>query len=116
MQDFRNLQVWQRAHALALLTYRITADFPKDEVFGLRLTMRRASIDIPALIAEGCGRPNDAEFSHSVAAAIAVANKLEYYALMARDLNFIAQNIHEPYEFEIVGVSKMLGGFKRRLS
>lgn len=36
MQDFRNLNVWKRAHELALLTYRITADFPRDEVFGLR--------------------------------------------------------------------------------
>ena len=115
MQDFRNLHVWQRAHALALLTYRITADFPKDEIFGLRLSMRRASIDIPAMISEGCGKPNDAEFSHCVGAALAVANKLEHYALMARDLEFIAHEIHEKYELEIVGVAKMLGGFKRRL-
>jgi len=55
MQDFRNLKVWQRAHEFALLTYRITSNFPKDEVFGLRHLKRKFATDIPALIAEGGG-------------------------------------------------------------
>jgi len=53
MQDFHNLLVWQKAHQLALLTYKLTADFPRDEMFGLRTSLRRVSVDIPAYIAEG---------------------------------------------------------------
>ncbi|HQU93424.1 MAG TPA: four helix bundle protein [Pyrinomonadaceae bacterium] len=53
MQDFRKLLVWQKAHDLALFTYRITADFPKEELFGLRNTLRKTGVDIPALVAEG---------------------------------------------------------------
>ncbi|MBK6751917.1 MAG: four helix bundle protein [Pyrinomonadaceae bacterium] len=30
IQDFKNLKVWQKAHELALLTYQITEDFPKE--------------------------------------------------------------------------------------
>jgi len=56
MQDFKNLKVWQKAHELALFTYTITADFPKEEMFGLRNTLRKTSVDIPACIAEGCAR------------------------------------------------------------
>ena len=85
MQDFRNLLVWQKAHRLALETYRITNDFPRDEVFGLRNMMRRTSIDIPAYIAEGAVKPNDTEFARSISAALGFANRLEYYALMAHD-------------------------------
>ncbi len=94
MQDFRNLKVWQRAHELALLTYRITADFPKDEVFGLRHSMRKSATDIPSLIAEGCGKANDAEFSRSITAAVAVSYRLEYQSLMAKDLDFINDEIY----------------------
>ena len=35
MQDFRNLKVWQKAHELALMAYRLTANFPREETFGL---------------------------------------------------------------------------------
>src|SRR5688500_99628 len=115
MQDFRNLKVWQRAHGLALLSYRTTADFPKDEVFGLRHSMRKASVDIPAYIAEGCGKANDAEFSRAVGAAVATASRLEYYALMATDLQFLNAETHQNYEHEVIEVKKMLNGFNKRL-
>ena len=116
MQDFRRLQVWQRAHQLALLTYRITKDFPRDEVFGLRQMMRKTSIDIPAFIAEGCGKPNDPEFARSLSGAISLGNRLEQYSLMAKDLQFLDEDIHRDYENEIIEVKKMIAGFIRRLT
>lgn len=115
MQDFRNLKVWQRAHQLALRTYKVTADFPNEELFGLRLSMRKTAIDIPALIAEGCGKPNDAEFSRSISAAVALGHRLEYYALMAKDLNFLSSDIHGPYEDEVIEIKKILNSFNSRL-
>jgi four helix bundle protein len=115
MQDFRNLKVWQRAHELALWTYRLTADFPKDELFGLRHSMRKAATDIPAFIAEGSGRENDAELSRSISAALGVATRLEYYALMAKDLEFIGADASQAYEAALIELKKMLIGFNRRL-
>jgi len=115
MQDFRNVKMWRRAHELALLTYRITNDFPRDEIFGLRNMMRKISIDIPAYIAEGCAKPNDAEFARSLSAALGFANRLEYYALMARDLDFLEESAHQSFEKELIEVKKMMGGFNRRL-
>jgi four helix bundle protein len=115
MQDFKNLKVWQRAHEFALRTYRITSDFPKDEVFGLRHLKRKSATDIPAFIAEGCGKANDSEFSRSIATAVATTYRLEYYALMARDLEFIGPEIYEGYVTELTEIKKMLNGFNRRL-
>ncbi|MBK9214490.1 MAG: four helix bundle protein [Chloracidobacterium sp.] len=115
MQDFRNLKVWRRAHELALWTYRITAEFPNEELFGLRLSMRKAAIDIPALIAEGCGKSNDLEFSRSLSAAVAMGHRLEYYALMARDLNFLSAEVQGPYEAEVIEIKKILNSFNSRL-
>ena len=116
MQDFRNLNVWKRAHELALFVYRISADFPKDEVFGLRHSMRKAATDIPSFVAEGCGKPNDVEFSRSIAAAVAVAYRLEYQSLMAKDLEFIDEKTYNELESELIEIKKMLNGFSRKLT
>jgi four helix bundle protein len=116
MQNFRNLQVWQKAHKLALETYRVTNDFPRDELFGLRNMMRKTSIDVPAYIAEGSSKSSDAEFAKSLSAALGFANRLEYYALMAHDLKFLDENLYEAYASELTEVKKMLAGFNRRLS
>ncbi len=115
MQDFRNLKVWQRAHQLALWTYRITSDFPREETFGLRHSMRKNAVEIPALIAEAASKSDDSEAVRTLAAAVAFGTKLEYYALMAADLEFISREDHDPYAAEIVEVKKMLQGFKRSL-
>lgn len=115
MQDFRNLTVWQKAHSLALRTYQITADFPRDELFGLRNSLRRASVDIASHIAEGTGKNSDSEFSHCLNIAFGYASRLEYYALIAADLNLIEELPYSSFQAEIVEVKKLLNGFNRRL-
>src|SRR5438270_2489029 len=59
MKDFRELKVWQKAHQLTLAVYRITAAFPREELYGLTSQLRRAGSSIAANLAEGCGRNGD---------------------------------------------------------
>jgi len=61
MQNFRNLKVCEKAHALTLAIYEASRCFPKEELFGLTSQMRRAS-SVGANIAEGCCRKGDGEF------------------------------------------------------
>jgi four helix bundle protein len=63
MKDFRKLKVWEKSHQLTLEIYKITASFPKEEIYTLTSQIRRASISIPSNIAEGCGRGSDADFA-----------------------------------------------------
>jgi hypothetical protein len=51
VKDFRQLKVWERAHQLTLVIYRITATFPREEIYGLTSQMRRAASSIPSNIA-----------------------------------------------------------------
>jgi four helix bundle protein len=115
MQDFRNLHVWQRAHQLTLMIYRLTTEFPRDELFGLRTQLRKTAVEIAAFIAEGCGKPNDSEFSRSISIALANANRLEYYALVARDLNLLNDPDSENVATEVTEVKKMLHGLNHQL-
>jgi four helix bundle protein len=89
MQNFRNLKVWQKAHALTLDIYDTSRSFPKEELFGLTSQMRRASASVGANIAEGTCRKGDGEFGRFLHIAIGSASELEYHLLLARDLNLL---------------------------
>jgi len=54
--SYRELVVWKQAMALVMLVYRVTRQFPREELFGLTSQMRRAAVSIPSNIAEGKGR------------------------------------------------------------
>ncbi len=63
MQDFRNLKVWQKAHALTLDVYRGTVGFPSEERYGQTSQLRRSCASVPANLAEGCARGGDVDFA-----------------------------------------------------
>ena len=86
MKDFRELQVWRKAHELTLAVYQITASFPREELYGLTAQLRRAGSSIAANLAEGCGRNGDAELARFCSIAMGSASELEYHLLLARDL------------------------------
>lgn len=115
MQNFRNLQVWQKAHELVLLIYEQTADFPRDELFGLRTQLRKTSVDIAGYIAEGSGKPNDEDFARTIGIALGNTNRLEYSALVASDLGLLPEAEYAKLNDRIVEVSKMLSSFWQRL-
>ena len=56
MQDFRKLDVWRLAYALAKSIYEHTKRFPRDERYEMTRQVRRAAFSITLNIAEGCGR------------------------------------------------------------
>lgn len=62
LKTYTELKVWQKAHELALKTYKETKNFPKDEKFGLISQMRRAAVSVPANIAEGYSRNHKKEY------------------------------------------------------
>ena len=109
MQDFRNLKVWQKAHAFVLTVYPATADFPQHELFGLRTQLRRASFTIPSKVAEGCARESDADFARSLHAAQGSASEAEYL-LLAHDLGYLAGAKYADLSGAILEVRKMLSG------
>jgi four helix bundle protein len=67
VKSFRDLDVWRLAVELAETVYRVTARFPKAELFGLTSQMRRAAVSIPSNIAEGRARDSTREFLHFLA-------------------------------------------------
>src|ERR1700742_2533527 len=114
MKDFRELKVWQKAHGLTLLIYKVTATYPREEVYGLTSQTRRACASIPANIAEGCGRRGDAEFARFLQIAMGSASELEYHLLLAHDLSFISNAHYERLSADVIEVKRMLASFLQK--
>jgi four helix bundle protein len=115
MQDFRNLQVWEKGHRLALTVYEITAGFPRSEVYGLTSQIRRASVSVPANIAEGCGRWGIGETTHFYQIAMGSASEVEYYLLLSRDLGLLGNSTYERAHDDVTEVKRMLAALIREL-
>ena len=62
MRDHRKLRAFELADEVALMIYRITKQFPKDEMYGLTSQMRRAAVSVPSNIVEGCARESQTEY------------------------------------------------------
>ena len=116
MKDFHELKVWQKAHQLALAVYRLTASFPREELYGLTTQLRRSSSSIPANLAEGCGRNGDAEFARSCSIAAGSASELEYHLLLAKDLELMKLQEDEELVQRTTEVKRMLAAFLQKLS
>jgi four helix bundle protein len=87
-QSFRDLMVWQKAHAFVLAVYRLTESFPDREKFGLSHQMRRAAVSIPANIAEGFGKRTRAEKARFLNIAEGSLEECRYYLILAHDLGY----------------------------
>ena len=114
MQDFRKLKVWERSHDLTLRVYELTAQFPREEIYGLTSQIRRACASIPTNIAEGCGRESPADFARFLQIAMGSASETEYLIQLSHDLKYF--NAHQYVELtdEIVRIKKMLTALLRK--
>jgi len=115
VQTFRNLKVWEKAHALTLDVYRSSAGFPRSEVYGVTNQMRRSAASIGANIAEGCCRKGDAELGRFLQIAMGSASEPEYHLLLARDLAFLNPPEYQRLNEEVVEVKRMLSSLLRWL-
>ncbi len=89
INNFDDLEAWQKAHELALDIYNITSGFPKEELFGLTRQLRRAASSVSANIAEGFARfhyKDKARFYYQARGSNA---EVQSFLLLSRDLHFI---------------------------
>ena len=116
MQDFKNLKVWTKSHALTLEIYRATLAFPAEEKYGLVSQMRHAAISVESNLAEGTARAGDAEFRRFAHMALGSACEMECQLILARDLGQLPASTFERLNAACHEVRKMLWSLIRRLS
>jgi len=115
MRDYNKLIAFKLADEMAVLTYKITKHFPKEEVYGLSSQMRRAAVSVPSNIVEGCSRKSQAEYLRFLEIAFGSLNELHYQFSLACKLNYIKETDYEQIEIKLIETEKVLGALIRSL-
>ena len=111
-KSFQDLIVWQKAHQFVLKIYSITKTFPKEEMFGLTSQLRRASISIPANIAEGFKKKSKLDKGRFYNISQGSIEECKYYLILANDLNYF--NTKEIFN-DLEEISKLLNSYSKSM-
>jgi four helix bundle protein len=109
-RHFRDLLAWQKAMELAREVYLLTEEFPKSEMFGLRMQLRRSAVSVASNIAEGHGRLTDAQLRNSLGMARGSLYELQTQIELAQNMKFIDEKSEERLLALGIEVAKLING------
>jgi four helix bundle protein len=93
-RDFTKIKAWQFADDLAVLTYKVTRQFPREEIYGLTSQLRRAASSAPANIAEGSNRISKKDYLHFLSIASGSLAEVRYFLHLSKRLGYISAADH----------------------
>ena len=84
IKSFTDLNAWKEGHKLVLMIYETTKKFPKEEIFGLTIQLRRCSVSITSNLAEGFSRQSYKEKSYFYSMALGSVTELQNQILKTK--------------------------------
>lgn len=115
-QPFQDLLVWQRAIEMNVAVYKLTATFPKQEIYGLTSQMQRAAVSVASNIAEGRGRLTPGEFKNFLGMAQGSNYELQTQMAIVRRLEMGDASLLESANNLSVEVGRMLSSFISKMN
>jgi four helix bundle protein len=88
-ERWEKLEVWKLADELALKVYKITKNFPKEEIYGITSQLRRSALSIPTNIVEGYSRKGDKELSRFINISLGSLAETKYLLYFSNRLDYI---------------------------
>lgn len=110
IQSFTDLTAWQKGHELVLEIYKVTKNFPREELYALVDQMRRCVVSITSNIAEGFSRKSYKEKIQFYAIALGSTTELQNQLLVAKDVGYIAKDKFDSLAYLTVEVHKLING------
>ena len=83
--------MWQEAHKITLVVYKLTKSFPQEELFGLSSQFRRAIVSVSANIAEGYKKRGSADKLRFINISQGSLEECRYYIILSKDLGYISE-------------------------
>ncbi len=96
-------------------TYQLSAQFPKEEKFGLKSQIQRAAVSIPSNIAEGSSRNSNKEFAHFLSISLGSSYELETQMILSTEFGFIQEKDFETFESNLIKLQKRNMSFKIKI-
>ena len=113
---FRDLRVWKEGMNLVEQVYRLTRDFPKQELYGLTNQLRRASVSVPSNIAEGQTRTNLKEYLYFISNARGSLAEVQTQLEIAARLSYLTAEQLQPILEQADALSKQLFALRKALA
>ncbi len=92
VKDYKDLKVWQKGIEIVDMVYELTAKFPREELYGLTIEMRKASVSIPSNISEGFVRGHSKEYRHFLEISLGSCAELDTQSIIAHRRKYITDN------------------------
>lgn len=108
IKSFTDLIAWQEGHKLVIMVYKLTAEFPRNELFSLVDQMRRCAVSITSNIAEGFSRQGIKEKIQFYYMALGSMTELQNQLLIARDLGYIEADKFSEIAQKTVSTAKLI--------
>ncbi len=112
-QDFKQLVVWKESFDFAKDIYKISANFPKEEIYGVTSQLRRAAISISSNIAEGCGRRTNKDFASFLYNALGSCKECVNLLLLSKEFDYVNISDHDRVSNQLEKISKQLSSLIR---
>ena len=113
--SYKDLRVWQESFALSIAVYKLTREFPHEELYGLTSQLRRSAVSIPSNIAEGYGRGTRRDYRSFISVARGSVLELQTQLAIARELGFGKVDLMKKAQAQAEEVGKMLWGLVQKL-
>jgi len=100
MKNYKELIIWQKGIEIVKKVYVLTKQFPNEEKYGIVSQMTRASVSIPANIAEGSSRNSDKDYARFLQISLGSAFEVQTYLIIAKEMNWV--KIEEIIQVELL--------------
>lgn len=110
VKTHKDLDVYKKSVDFVTVIYKVTADFPKNEIYGLTSQIRRAAVSIPSNIAEGSARNHQNEFRQFLYVSLSSAAEIDTQILIAYKLGYLTIEQKQQLDNELSSISRMLQG------
>lgn len=114
--NLNQLKVWKKSVEIVVDIYKLSADFPTDERFGLTSQIRRSAVSVSSNIAEGAGRGSQKEFAHFLGISNGSSYELMTQLIIARELDLISGEEVQPILNKLDEIQKMTYSLKLSLA
>jgi four helix bundle protein len=115
MFNFEKLESWHRAIDFVELVYSSTRNFPRDEMFGLTMQMRRAAVSVSSNRAEGSSRSSRTDFGRFTEIAAGSLFEVVSQSVIAKRRGFLKESDYLTTYQDAERLGKMLSGLRSSL-
>lgn len=115
MHNLKELIIWNKSMELATSVYKVTANYPDDEKYGLTSQIRRSAVSVASNIAEGAGRESTKDFARFLSMANGSSYELQTQLILSQQLELADESVINPLLKVIDEIQKMNYKFQNNL-